>query len=274
MARPLAPSGSPVARGPVVVPEDQEQVAPERPTATVVDAEHKVVTVLCAGVGEASALAAQLGLEAMYRLMQACFATAQRVLPPYGGTLTHITGEGFVALLGAPLAYEDHARRAVLAAVALRQALQERAEGGSPAVQLGIGVHTGPMVVGGLGAESHRLYTAMGDTLERASRLRQLAAPGAIVLSAATQQLVQAEVQVDGRETLGVAGCVGPVYQVRGITRQRSGVLGRGGRALSRFVGRARAGAAARALHACHPGAGTGARHCGRARHRQVAAAR
>ena len=57
--------------------------APERPTAAVVDAEYKVVTVLCAGLVDATALAAQLGPEAMYRLMQACLATAQQVLPPY-----------------------------------------------------------------------------------------------------------------------------------------------------------------------------------------------
>jgi class 3 adenylate cyclase len=191
---------------------------------------------------DATGLAAQLGPEAMHRLMQACFATVERVLQQYGGTLTHIAGEGFVALFGAPLAHEDHARRAVLAAVVLQQSLQERPAGVSPAVALGIGVHTGPVVVGSLGAESHGLYTAVGETLELANRLRQLAAPGAILLSAATQQLVQAEVQVDDGETLEMAGDEAPglVYQVRGIARRRSGVLGRGGRALSQFVGRER----------------------------------
>ena len=178
----------------------------------------------------------------MYHLMQACLATAQQVLPSYGGTLTHITGEGFVALFGAPLAQEDHARRAVLAAVALQQVLQASTAGMSPPVVLGIGVHTGPVVVGGLGDESQRLYTAVGETIEPASLLRQRAAPGAMLLSATTQQLVQAEMQVDDGGTLRVAeeSAPMPVYQVRGIVRWRSGVLGRGGRALSRFVGRAR----------------------------------
>jgi predicted ATPase/class 3 adenylate cyclase/DNA-binding winged helix-turn-helix (wHTH) protein len=239
---PLVLQDSPVAGGPVWGPEDQELVAPERPTAAVVDAEHKAVTVLCAGVGEATVLAAQLGPEAMYRLMQACLATAQQGLPPYGGTLTHITGGGFVALFGAPRAQEDHARRAVLAAVALQQALQASTAGVSPRVPLAIGVHTGPVVVGGLDAESQRLYTAEGETLTLASRLRQRAAPGAILLSATTQQLVQAEMQVDDGGTLRVAEEAAPipVYQVHGIVRRRSGVLGRRGRALSRFVGRAR----------------------------------
>jgi DNA-binding winged helix-turn-helix (wHTH) protein len=163
---PLVLQDSPVVGGPVWGPEEQEPVEVERPTAAVVDAEHKAVTVLCAGVGEATALAAELGPEAMYRLMQACLATAQQVLPQYGGTLTHITGEGFVALFGAPRAEEDHARRAVLAAVALQQALQASTAGVSPRVPLAIGVHTGPVVVGSLGADKQRLYTAVGEPIE------------------------------------------------------------------------------------------------------------
>jgi len=242
LGNPLEPPGNSVAGGPVWGPDHQAQVAPERPTAPEVDAEHKAVTVLCAGLVEATALAAQLGPEAMHRLMQACLATVQQVLPPYGGTLTHIAGAGFLALLGAPLAHEDHARRAVLAAVALQQALQELPAGVSPPPALGIGVHTGSAVVGGLGEERHRLYTAVGESIELANRRRQSAAPGAILLSAATHQLVQAEVQVDDGGSIGVAGdgAPGPVYQVRRIVRRRSGVLGHGGRALSRFVGRER----------------------------------
>jgi class 3 adenylate cyclase len=239
---PLEPQGSPVSSGPVFVPDDNERVEPERPTAAAVEAEHKAVTVLCAGPVEATALAAELGPEAMHRLLQACLATAQQVMPQYGGTLTHIAGDGFVALFGAPRAHEDHALRGILAAVALQQALQASQVSVSSAVPLGIGVHTGPVVVGSLGAESQRLYTAAGETIELAGRMRQLAAPGAILLSTATQQLVQAEVQVDEGGTLGVTGSAapGPVYRVRKITRRRSGVLGRGGRALSRFVGRER----------------------------------
>ena len=262
--------GRPVPGGPVVVPEDQERGEVERPTAAGVDAEHKPVTVLSAGLVDATGLAAQLGPEAMHRLMQACLATVERVLPQYGGTLTHITGEGFVALFGAPLAHEDHARRAVLAAVALQQALQERAGEVSPAVALGIGVHTGPVVVGSLGARATGCIPQWGRLSPLAGQLQQRAAPSAILLSAATHQLVQAEVQVDDGGTLGVAEEVapGPVYQVRGIARRRSGVLGRGGRALSRFVGRERELAICTSACACHPGAGAGARHCRRARHR------
>ncbi|MGH8067530.1 MAG: AAA family ATPase, partial [Candidatus Entotheonellia bacterium] len=234
--------GGPMAEGPLQGSEDQGEAMPERPTATLVEAEHKVVTVLCAGLVDAAALATQLGPEAMHRLMKACFATVQQVMLAYGGTLTYITGDGFLAMFGAPLALEDHAQRAALAAVALQQALQEDQAGVIPAAVLGIGVHTGPVVVGHLDEETQRLYTAAGETVELAGRLRQRAAPGAILLSAATQQLVQAEVKVDNGSAFEGTGNAppGPVYQLRGVARQRSGVQGRGGRILSRFVGRAR----------------------------------
>ena len=152
--------------------------------------------------GGGDRVSTQLGPEAMHRLMQGCLATAQQVIPSYGGTPTHITGKGLVALFGAPLAHEDHARRAVLAAVALQQALQA-----SPRREpCCVARHRGAHRPGG-GRRSGRgaplLYTAVGETLKLAGRLRQRAAPGAILLSAATQQLVQAEVQVDEGQPWG-----------------------------------------------------------------------
>jgi class 3 adenylate cyclase/DNA-binding winged helix-turn-helix (wHTH) protein/tetratricopeptide (TPR) repeat protein len=239
--RRLEPPGSPAPSLAMFWPDAQEPVAPELPTAPVVEEEHKLVTVVSAGLVDATVLAAHLGPEAMHGLMHRCFSSAQRLLPPYGGTLTHVAGEGFLALFGAPLAQEDHARRAVLAAVALQQAWHASNEGGSTPMPLGIGVHTGSVVVGSLGEDSQRAYTAMGATVELAQRLRQRAAPGAILLSAATQQLVQAEVEVeDAGMGMAVEAASGPVYRVRGIRQRRSGVLGRGGRAVSHFVGRER----------------------------------
>ena len=94
---------------------------------------------------------------------------AQEVLQHYAGTLTLATSEGFTAVFGVPVAQEDHARRAVLAALELRQRLHA-----SPALQavraggvlaLGMGLHSGLVVVGGLGQDPQRLATAVGTPL-------------------------------------------------------------------------------------------------------------
>jgi DNA-binding winged helix-turn-helix (wHTH) protein len=87
------------------------------------DGEQKQVTALCAARVEAATLAARLGAEAMYHLMHDVLALAQATVQRYEGTIIQVSGDGFLALFGAPVALEDHARRAVLAALELRQRL-------------------------------------------------------------------------------------------------------------------------------------------------------
>jgi class 3 adenylate cyclase len=162
----------------------------------------------------------------------------------YGGTLFQVSSEGFLALFGAPVAHEDHARRAVLTALELCQhlhtpeALQEQPHG----VKVRLGLHSGPVVVGALGHEPHQPYTAGGDTLALATRLQQQAAPDTVLVSAATYGLVQAEVEGEAWEPGPSAASSTPVagYVVHGLRRRRGGVPWRGGRPWSRFVGRAR----------------------------------
>ncbi|HXH14457.1 MAG TPA: AAA family ATPase [Alphaproteobacteria bacterium] len=208
--------------------------------------EYKAVTALCLALVKAPALAERLGPEAMHQVMQAVMAEAQDVVRRYEGAIVHIAGEGFTGLFGAPMAQEDHARRAVLAALELRQRLHDhpaiRTHTGGEALAVRMGLHTGPAVVGQLPREPQQLYTAVGATTHLAARLQQRAAPGAILISAATHRLVQAEVRAeacairegDGRSPAALA------YALQGLVQQRAGVLGWRGRPLSRFVGRAR----------------------------------
>jgi predicted ATPase/class 3 adenylate cyclase len=217
------------------------------PPSTPIPAEHehKQVTVLCGQLADALNLATRLDPEVMHALMQEVFALAQATVQRYDGTITHYTGEGFMALFGAPVAQEDHARRAVLAALELQQRLgAHRPTATLPqdvALTACLGVHTGPVVVGPLQGDAQRLYTAVGATTSLATRLQHLAATGTVVLSDTTYQLVRHEVQSEavgsivGTETAAAMA----VYMVRGLTRRRAGVVGRGARSLSRFVGRA-----------------------------------
>ena len=137
----------------------------------------------------------------MYRLMRAFLALAQRVMQRYAGTLTQRLSDGFVAFFGAPVAHEDHARRAVLAALELQQrareepALREPLRGASLATSMGL--HTGMVIVGPLGEEAQTLYAALDDTTDMAGRLQRLAGPDTILMSEATRRFVQDEVRVE-----------------------------------------------------------------------------
>ena len=204
------------------------------------DEAYKLVTVLCCAVTDAPTLAAHLRPEATYRLMQAFFARAQEVIQRYDGTMTHVTSEGFTAVFGAPVGQEDHARRAVLAALELAQHLRLPPLGDVHVARMG--VHTGPVVVGQLASTLRQHYTAVGDTMHQALGLQHLATPGTMLISAATYRLVQEEVQVDvaGTSPVEGQGVPIPVYRLQGLTQRRAGVSGHGRRHPSRFVGRER----------------------------------
>jgi class 3 adenylate cyclase len=236
VSAPSAPDNT-VATGPVAMTP--------LTTPWPLEREHKQVTALCCRLAHVATLATRLDPEVMHALMQEVFTLVQATVQHYEGTMTHYTGEGFMALFGAPLAHEDHARRAVLAALELQQRLgtHRPAPPLPPDVSLDacLGVHTGPVVVGPLEGDAQRLYTAVGATTHLATRLQHLAASGTVVLSDTTYQLVRHEVQSEAIGSLTLPESTAPVavYCVRGFIQRRAGVSGRGARSLSRFVGRA-----------------------------------
>jgi class 3 adenylate cyclase len=216
---------------------DPRSISMEEP-----EGEYKQVTVLCGALAEAPALAARRGPEAMYHLMREVLALVQDTVQHYEGMLLQVSGEGFVALFGALVAQEDHARRAVLAALELSKRLRapDAVQGQAHGVAVRLGLHTGLVIVGHLAHDPQRPYTASGDTLRLATRLQQQAAPGTLLVSAATYALVQAEVQGEACPTLPLDADSVPVsvYAVRGLRHRRGGVVGRGSGVLSPFVGR------------------------------------
>jgi adenylate cyclase len=179
--------------------------------------------------------------------MQTVVALAHEVVQQYAGTLLpHASGEGFTAVFGAPIAQEDHARRAVLAALDLQQRLRLSPALSLPALDTGLalslGVHSGLVVVGGLGPDPQRVVTAVGAPTQGAIRLQQQAAPGTLLVSAATYTLVQAEVQGQPCWSVALEGpqMSLPVYTVQRLVQRAAGVPQRAPRSRSPFVGRQR----------------------------------
>lgn len=219
---------------------------PPNPSPPVPDGEYKRVTVLVCVLSNAATLASHLGPEAMFNFMQGFLALAQSDIRRYEGTITQYRGGGFMALFGAPLAYEDHARRAVLAALALqRHFIEEAGALGLPfgeALGLRIGLHTGPVIVGSLEENAHMPYTTVGETTQLADRLQQCAEPGTILASDATVQLVQGEVRVKDWGRVDSPGKTDAVLAYRVVAAQprRASWAGRSERPLSRFIGRTR----------------------------------
>ena len=169
------------------------------------------------------------------------------------GTIDKFTGDGVMALFGAPVSYEDHARRACLAALQLHAALVPFA-GSSPAegvaFAIRVGLNSGEVIVGEIGDEGRMSYTAIGHTVGLAQRMESLAPAGSTALSAATAALVAGEFDLGELGEFEVKGSSMPqrVFELTGKARSRDRVEAAGARGgLSPFVGREREQAALQA---------------------------
>jgi adenylate cyclase len=140
-----------------------------------------------------------------------------------GGTLDKYTGDGMMVLFGAPLEQPDHARRAVRAALGMQRAAAEvsRQRGGTQKLVYGIGIATGPAVVGHIGSKRRLDYTAIGDTVNLAARLEGKAPPGTVLVNQATFEAIRDIAIVDALEPMMVKGKAKPVvvYKVLRLRR-------------------------------------------------------
>jgi len=161
---------------------------------SALEGERKQVTVLFADVAGFTTLAEQLDPEVVHDIINRCFEGITAEVHRFEGTINQYTGDGVMALFGAPLAHEDSPRRAVHAALGIQRAIGDvaqtlQAERGL-SLRMRIGINTGLVVVGKIGDDLRMDYTAVGDTTNLAARLQQMALPGSVLISAATQQHV------------------------------------------------------------------------------------
>jgi len=160
---------------------------------SALEGERKQVTVLFADTASFVALARGLDPEVVHEVMDHCFGLITTEVHRFEGTINPYTGDGVMALFGAPIAHEDSPRRAVHAALGMQRAMQDfdrelQAQRGF-SVQMRMGINTGLVVVGKIGDDLRMDYTAVGDTTNLAARLQQLAQPGTVVSSEATNRL-------------------------------------------------------------------------------------
>src|SRR5919198_1201300 len=147
---------------------------------SALEGERKLVSVIFCDIANSTSLAARVGAEAMHALLNRFFELALAEVHRYDGTINQFLGDGFMALFGAPVAHEDHARRALLAALGLQRSLRgggsQSLPGFPPGEELSVrmGLNTGLVVVGSIGDNLRIDYTAVGDT----TNLRLGAAPG------------------------------------------------------------------------------------------------
>ena len=201
--------------------------------------EFKQVTVLFADVVNSLSIASVLGAERLREIMADVFGCAATITRRYGGTVDKFTGDGIMALFGAPVALEDHAFRACLAALDIQDQIARLAEEvqrrDGVALELRVGLNSGQVIAGEISSDA-RAYTAIGEQVGLAQRMESVAPPGGVMLSESTARLVEHVTVLGAPEWVNVKGAQAPLPARRllGAAAERVGV----GRREPTLVGR------------------------------------
>jgi adenylate cyclase len=187
------------------------------------EADRRTVTVLFADLSGFTALAERLDPEDVRAFQTDLFQEMAAAIQQYDGFVEKFVGDAVMAIFGAPVAHEDDPERALRAALAMQERMaglngRWQARLGKP-LALHVGVNTGPVVAGSIGADKGGAYGVTGDTVNTASRLQSAAPPGQVLASAATWRLAQHAFAFEPAGDLQVKGKAEPVaaYRVAGL---------------------------------------------------------
>jgi class 3 adenylate cyclase/tetratricopeptide (TPR) repeat protein len=208
------------------------------------DGERKQVTVLFADVKGSMDLAERHDPEEWRRIMQGFFSILADEVRRFEGTVDKFTGDGIMAVFGAPVAHEDHAQRACFAALRMLDDIAEYAgelrRKHSLNFSARIGINSGEVIAGAIGPGGEGEYTAIGHTVGLAQRMEALAEPGKAYLTDATGELARGFLELEDLGEFEIKGASQPVrvFELAGVGAARSRLDLSRERGFSRFVGR------------------------------------
>ncbi|MBW1768956.1 MAG: AAA family ATPase [Deltaproteobacteria bacterium] len=213
-----------------------------------IEGERKQVTVMFCDMEGFTGLSEKIDPEEVYSIMDQVYEILIHKVHDYDGTVNEMTGDGIMALFGAPIALEDAPQRAIRSAYSIHREMtwfndkMKQEKPGLPPVKMRIGIHTGPVVVGTLGNDLRVEFKAVGDTVNLASRMEGLAEPGTTYVSDDTFKLTEGFFRFEALGEREVKGKEEPVRVFRVVApstiRTRFDVSAE--RGLTPFVGRER----------------------------------
>ena len=212
---------------------------------SAIEGERKQVTVVFTDIVRSMELTRSLDTERWAVVLDRFLAIACDAVHGFEGTVNQFTGDGLMAVFGAPLAHEDHARRACLAVLDLQRDVESFAEqlAASDAVEFAIrcGLNSGEVIVGSIGDDLHLDFAPIGNTTSLAKRMESLAPEGSAAMSASTAALVEGEFELRELGQFAVKGTDHrqQVFELLGRGSAHNRLDAGAARGLSRFVGRA-----------------------------------
>jgi len=195
----------------------------ESPDRIVLGGRRREVTILFADIRNFTSIASHMAPEEVVSILNEFFTMITEVIFKYDGTLDKYIGDAVMAIYGAPIKEENHAEKALRAALEMQERMEllgrRLLELGIEPIKIGIGINTGEAVIGNIGSLQRMEYTAIGDSVNLASRLEEVAKSDQILISESTYQVVKGIVKVRVLEPMAIAGKAEliQVYEVLGL---------------------------------------------------------
>jgi adenylate cyclase len=190
------------------------------PDGVQLGGQKREVTALFADIRGFTPLSEVWGPDSLMDILNRHFDIVGPILTGHRGTITQFSGDMIMALFNAPADQPDHALQAVRAGLAMQAALarwQEESYGLSYAAEFGIGINSGPAVVGYLGFQERLDYTAIGEAINIAARLSSMAQGSEILLGPQTYQAVHSSIRTEMVGPLRLKGKIAPIMTYRAL---------------------------------------------------------
>jgi class 3 adenylate cyclase/tetratricopeptide (TPR) repeat protein/ABC-type dipeptide/oligopeptide/nickel transport system ATPase component len=183
------------------------------PTASmpILEGERKLVTVMFADISGFTAIAEKLDPEQVRNLMNGCFDCLVPAVKKYGGWVDKFIGDAILALFGAPVAYEDHAERALRAALEMLERLAAFNAQYDTTLDVHVGINSGLVIAGGIGSQGQQQYSVMGDTVNLAARLEDVSEAGQVLVGPNTYRVTASLFEYETLPSIRVKGKNEPV---------------------------------------------------------------
>jgi adenylate cyclase len=195
----------------------------ETPSGLQLGGERRKVTVLMSDLRGFSAVSEWLPPEKVVALLNLYLGSMAEVVDIYKGTINEFIGDGIFVMFGAPISRTDDAQRAIACAIAMQSAMtavnEQNQQLGLPAIEMGIGINTGEVVVGNVGSQKRAKYTVVGSHVNLAARIESYTVGGQILISEDTLKAANCDVRIDGELKVEPKGIRVPItlYEVGGI---------------------------------------------------------
>ena len=175
----------------------------QSPEGLELGGEEREVTILMSELRGFTAMAARLTPQEVIESLNLYLESMMDVIGRYDGTIDEIIGDAILVIFSAPVAYEDHAAKAVACGLAMQLAMadvnQRLIAKGASALEMGIGIHTGRVVVGNIGSLRRTKYAAVGSNVNLAGRIESFTTGGQLLISESTREQINTSLRIDGQ---------------------------------------------------------------------------